>query len=39
MQLRTIRGSLKVAIAESIELEGRIKLEENKLNKIQSSIH
>ena len=34
-QLRTIRGSLKVAIAKHIELEGRIKHEENKLNEIQ----
>ena len=34
-QLRTIRGSLKVAIAKCIELEGRIKREENKLNEIQ----
>ena len=31
-QLRTIKGSLKVAIAECIDLEGRIKLEERKLN-------
>ena len=34
-QLRTIRGSLKVAIAKHIDLEGRIKHEENKLNEIQ----
>ena len=34
-QLRTISGSLKVAIAKRIELEGRIKHEENKLNEIQ----
>ena len=34
-QLRTIRGPLKVAIAKRIELEGRIKDEENKLNEIQ----
>ena len=35
-QLRTIRGSLKEAIAKCIELEGRIKQEENKLNEIQN---
>ena len=34
-QLRTIRGSLKVAIAKRIDLEGRIKHEERKLNEIQ----
>ena len=34
-QLRTIKGSLKVAIAKRIDLEGRIKLEERKLNEIQ----
>ena len=34
-QLRTIKGSLKVAIAKHIDLEGRIKLEERKLNEIQ----
>ena len=34
-QLRTIKGSLKVAIAEYIDLEGRIKCEECKLNEIQ----
>ena len=34
-QLRTIKGSLKVAIAKRIDLEGRIKLEEKKLNEIQ----
>ena len=33
-QLRTIKGSLKVAIAKRIDLEGRIKLEERKLNEI-----
>ena len=38
-QLRPIRGSLKVAIAKRIELEGRIKHEENKLNKIQDSTY
>ena len=27
-QLRTVKGSLKVAIAKRIDLEGRIKLEE-----------
>ena len=34
-QLRTIRGSLKVAIANCIDLEGRIEREERKLNEIQ----
>ena len=34
-QLKTIRGSLKVAIAKRIELESRIKHEEDKLNEIQ----
>ena len=34
-QLRTIRGSLKVAIAKRINLEGRIEHEERKLNEIQ----
>ena len=34
-QLRTIKGSLKVAIAKRIDLEGRIKYEERKLNEIQ----
>ena len=34
-QLRTIKGSLKVAIAKRIDLEGRIKHEESKLNEIQ----
>ena len=34
-QLRTIKGSLKVAIAKRVDLEGRIKLEERKLNEIQ----
>ena len=33
-QLRTIKGSLKVAIAKRIDLEGRIKHEERKLNEI-----
>ena len=33
-QLRTIKGSLKVAIAKCIDLEGRIKHEERKLNQI-----
>ena len=36
-QLRTIKGSLKVAIAKRIDLEGRIKREERKLNEIQDS--
>ena len=34
-QLRTIKGSLKVAIAKRIDLEGRNKLEERKLNEIR----
>ena len=34
-QLRTIKGSLKVAIAKRIDLEARIKHEERKLNEIQ----
>ena len=34
-QLRTIKGSLKFAIAKRINLEGRIKHEERKLNEIQ----
>ena len=34
-QLRTIKGSLKVAIAKRIDLEGGIKHEERKLNEIQ----
>ena len=34
-QLRTIKGSLKVAVAKRIDLEGRIKHEERKLNEIQ----
>ena len=34
-QLRTIKGSLKVATAKRIYLEGHIKLEERKLNEIQ----
>ena len=34
-QLRTVKGSLKVAIAKRIDLEGRIKHEERKLNEIQ----
>ena len=34
-QLRTIKGSLKVAIAKRIDLEGRIKHEGRKLNEIQ----
>ena len=38
-QLRTIRGSLKAAIAKRIDLEGRIKHEENKLNEIQGPIY
>ena len=34
-QLGTIKGSLKVAIAKRIDLEGRIQHEERKLNEIQ----
>ena len=34
-QLRTIKGSLKVAIAKHVDLEGHIKHEERKLNEIQ----
>ena len=34
-QLRTIKGSLKVAIAKCIDLEDRIKLEERKLSEVQ----
>ena len=38
-QLRTIKGSLKVAIAKRVDLEDRIKHEENKLNEIQDPIY
>ena len=38
-QLRTIKGSLKVAIAKRIDLEGRIKHEERKLNEIQDPVY
>ena len=34
-QLRTIKGSLKVAIAKRIDLEGRIEHEERKLSEVQ----
>ena len=34
-QLRTIKGSSKVAIAKRIDLEGHIKLEERKLSEVQ----
>ena len=34
-QLRTIKGSLKVAIAKCIDLEGHIKLEERELSEVQ----
>ena len=34
-QLRTIKGSLKVAIAKRVDLEAHIKQEERKLNEIQ----
>ena len=36
-QLRTIKGSLKVAIAKCVDLEGRIKHEERKLKEMQDS--
>ena len=36
-QLRTTKGSLKVAIAKHIDLEGHIKLEERKLSEVQDS--
>ena len=35
-QLRTIKGSLKVAIAKRVDLEAHIKCEERKLNEIQN---
>ena len=38
-QIRTMKGSLKVAIAKRVELEDRIKHEENKLNEIQDPIY
>ena len=38
-QLRTIKGSLKVAITKRIDLEGSIKHEERKLNEIQDPEH
>ena len=38
-QIRTIKGSLKVAIAKRIDLEDCIKHEENKLNEIQDPIY
>ena len=38
-QIRTIKGSLKVSIAKRVELEDRIKHEENKLNEIRDSIY
>ena len=34
-QLRTIKGSLKVAIAKPVDLKARIEHEERKLNEIQ----
>ena len=34
-QLRTIKGSLKVAITKRINLEGHIKLEERKLSEVR----
>ena len=34
-QLRTIKGSLKVAIVKRIDLEGHIKCEERKLSEVQ----
>ena len=38
-QIRTIKGSLKVAISKRVDLEDRIKHEENKLNEIQDPIY
>ena len=38
-QIRTIKGSLKVAIAKRVDLEDRIKHEERKLNEIQDPIY
>ena len=38
-QIRTIKGSLKVSIAKRVELEDRIKHEENRLNEIQDPIY
>ena len=38
-QRRTIKGSLKVAIAKRVDLEARIKHEERKLNEIQDPKH
>ena len=36
-QLRTIKGSLKVAIAKRVDLKSRIEYEDRKLNEIQDS--
>ena len=38
-QLRTLGGSLKVAIAKRIDLKGRIECEERKLNEIQDTTY
>ena len=38
-QLRTIKGSLKVAIAKPVDLKARIEHEERKLNEIQDSTY
>ena len=38
-QLRTIKGSLKVAIAKLVDLKSRIEHEEKKLNEIQDSCY
>ena len=38
-QLRTIKGSLKVAIAKCIDLEAHIELEERKLSEVQKSTY
>ena len=38
-QLRTIKGSLKVAIAKHVDLKSRIEHEERKLNEIQGPIY
>ena len=38
-QIRTMKGSLKISISKRVELEDRIKHEENKLNEIQDPIY
>ena len=37
-QLRTIRGSLKVAIAKRVDLKARIEHEERKLSEVQNHV-